>query len=186
MSQRYKMTELAGAQRMLIPTTDSNDESINSVKSPEWMVKIGVLTSSTIVGFLDYAPLYGWYGESSRITAGDIGGPLQTSAQLKHSDLVLILGNGGYATSLEASMNKGYPLDLVTIVRLGNIQGVTVKLQTTAYGNCMIQSFQQQLDRLVLHLSVTTKTNTVLVYNNLGVCAGQMVSSVDYSKNVAQ
>ena len=158
------MTELAGAQRMLIPTTDSNDESINSVKSPEWMVKIGVLTSSTIVGFLDYAPLYGWYGESSRITAGDIGGPLQTSAQLKHSDLVLILGNGGYATSLEASMNKGYPLDLVTIVRLGNIQGVTVKLQTTAYGNCMIQSFQQQLDRLVLHLTFWSDSLKSLKY----------------------
>lgn len=186
MAQMYNMTELAGPQRLLVPTIDSANDPINSVKSPEWMVKIGVLTSSTIVGFLDYAPLFGWYGEASRITAGDVGGPLQTTAKLKHSDLVLILGNGGFATSLESSMNKGYPIDSVKIVRLGNIQGTTVKLQTTEYGNCMIQSFQQQLDRLVLHLSVTTKTNTVLVYNNLGVCAGQMVSSVDYSKNVAQ
>lgn len=186
MSQRYKMTELAGTQRMLVPTVEADDGAVNSIKSPEWMVQIGNLTQSTIVGYLTYAPLFGWYGESSRITAGDVGGPLQTSAQLKHSDLVLILGNGGYATSLESAMNKGSPLSLVTIVRLGNIQGATVPLQTTAYGNCMIQSFQQQLDRLVLHLSVTTKTNTVLVYNNLGVCAGQMVSSVDYSQNVSQ
>jgi hypothetical protein len=82
-------------------------------------------------------------------------------------------------------MNTGTPINALTIVRLGNIKATKVKIQQIDYTNCFIQSFQQQLDRIILRLTVTTKTNTIFVYDTLGTNQGQVVSTVDYSKNTA-
>jgi hypothetical protein len=186
MAQNYTITDIPGNSKLRIATTDVTTPDDRGVKSPEWMIKIGDLLVSDVDGFNDYCELFGWYGESSRLTTGDISNQLFTSATLKHSDLVLLLPNGGHGAQLESKMNIGLPLEAVQIVRLGNIKATKVKLQVIDYTNCRIQSFQQQLDRVILSLSVSTKTNTVFVYDNSGTNKGQMVSKVDYSKNTAE
>lgn len=187
MPQNYKIIELPGKSKFRIATTDVDapEDNPDGVKSPEWMIKIDDLMKSDVDGFNDHCELFGWHGESSRFTTGDISNNLFTSATLKHSDLVILIPNGGYAATLETNMNTGVPIN-PTIVRLGNIKATKVMIQKIDYTNCFIQSFQQQLDRLILRLSVTTKTNTIFVYDNTGQNQGQVVSTVDYSKNTAQ
>jgi hypothetical protein len=186
MPQNYTIAEIPGMSRIKIATTDTTSPDERGVRSPEWMVKIDDLLGSNVDDFKDYAELFGWYGESSRLTTGDIGNQLFTSATLKHSDLVLLIPNGGHAAQLESKMNLGVPLSIVQIVRLGHIKATKVKLQMIDYGLCRVQSFQQQLDRLVLFLGISSKTNTVYVYDNDGNNKGQMVSRADYSKNTAE
>lgn len=187
MPQNYKIVELPGRSKFSIATTDVDNPEDNpdGVKSPEWMIKIDELTKSDVDGFNGHSELFGWHGESSRFTTGDISNSLFTSATLKHSDLVILIPNGGYSATLETNMNTGTPIKTLTIVRLGNIKATKVIMQQIDYTNCFIQTFQQQLDRIILRLTVTTKTNTIFVYDNTGQNQGQVVSTVDYSKNTA-
>lgn len=186
MPQNYTITEIPGKTKLRVATTDTTTPADGGVKSPEWMIKIDDMLQSEVENFNDYCELFGWYGESSRLTTGDISNQLFTSATLKHSDLVIIIPNGGYGAQLETKMNLGIPLNVVQVVRLGNVKSTKVKLQVIDYTLCRIQSFQQQLDRLVLCLSITGKTNTVFVYDVNGSNKGQMVSHVDYAKNTAE
>jgi hypothetical protein len=186
MAQNYIITEVPGPKNLKIATTDTFTTDDRGVRSPEWMVKIDDLLISEVAEFNDYCELFGWYAESSRLTTGDISGQLFTSSTLKHSDVVLLIPNGGHGAQLETKMNIGMPLENVVIVRLGHIQNLKVKLQTIEYGHCRIQSFQQQLDRLYLFISPTTRTNTVFVYGNDGTNKGQMVSKVNYAQNTVE
>jgi len=94
MAQNYRIIDLPGKSKYRIATTDIDtpDDENPGVKSPEWMVKIDDLTKSNVEGFDDHTELFGWYGESSRFTTGDISNNLFTSATLKHSDLIILRG----------------------------------------------------------------------------------------------
>ncbi|RZI45872.1 hypothetical protein [Candidatus Finniella inopinata] len=186
MPQNYTITEIPGKTNLRVATTDTTTPEDGGVKSPEWMIKIDDMLKSEVENFNDYCELFGWYGESSRLTTGDISNQLFTSATLKHSDLVIIIPNGGYGAQLETKMNLGIPLNEVQVVRLGNVKSTKVKLQVIDYTLCRIQSFQQQLDRLVICLNISAKTNTVFVYDVNGNNKGQMVNRVDYAKNTAE
>ncbi|MCX7338470.1 MAG: hypothetical protein NTX76_04235 [Alphaproteobacteria bacterium] len=175
-------TELAGNKGFKLPTIapTTNDTSI---KSPEWMVKIDGLMSSSVVDYTDHCELLGWFGASSRQSFGDIS---PGSATIKHSDLILKVPNGGYGATLETNMYKGIPLDLVQIVRLGNIQSMKVKLQVIDFKKCFVQLHQQELGALVLYLRITVKTNTIFVYDVDGNNKGQIVSEMNYAEMTAQ
>ena len=119
MSSNFQIVSLPGRKDFKIATTDTAGN--NDIKSPEWMVRIDDLLQSSVLGFENYVELFGWYGESSRFTNPDISGPLQTSATMRHSDLILIIPYGGYCAQLESNMNLGSGIATLTIVRLGNI-----------------------------------------------------------------
>ncbi len=188
MPQNYTIIDLPGKSKFRIATTDTHnpEDPAGGVKSPEWMIKMDNLLASDVDSYEHYAELFGWFAESSRFTTGDISNSLFTSATLKHSDLIVLIPNGGYSALLETRMNTGVPITMLKIVRLGNIKSTKVKLQKIVYEVCRIQSFQQQLDRLILQMSVSVKTNTLYVYDNDGLNQGQVVSSVDYSRNTAE
>jgi hypothetical protein len=189
---QYSLIQIPGRSNIRIPIVESNvsttDDSSNksSVQSPEWMVEMDSFLSSNVSGYTSYCQLYGWYGESSRYTSGDVASSLFTSATLRHSDLIVIIPNGGYATTLESMMNTGTPIQQLTIARLGTISSSIVTLQTLVFTMCRIQKFNQQLDQVIIEMSILTKQNTVFVYGQDGSSQGQMVSQVDYSLNMAQ
>lgn len=184
MSDNHRIIELAGLRSFKIPVAEAPKDDSASVKTPEWMVNIDLYTSSDIAGYENYTELFGWHAQSSRFTSGNTGsGQLFTSATLKHSDVVLLISNGGHAPQLEIAMNAGTALTKVEIVRLGNN---AMRLQTIEYGLCRLQMFQQQLDRLVLFLNVTTKMNVVYVYDKNGTNTGQIVSKTDYSSSKSE
>ncbi len=187
MSTNFQIVDLPGKGNFRIATTDktSNDESVG-VKSPEWMVQIDDITVSTVDGFENFIELFGWQGESSRLTGPDVGGPLFTSSTLRHTDLILMIPVGGHAAQIETKMNRGESIDSLKIIRLGNIQQAKVRLQELEFNSCKIQSFQQQLDRLIVHVMIGIKTNTIFVFDQSGLCTGQMVSKTNYITNVAE
>lgn len=180
MPQSYTITDLPGKKQIKMATTDTVEPDDITVRSPEWMIKIDNLLSSNLGGFEDYSEIFGWNEESSRFTPGNLSNQLLGSATLKHSGLTILIPNGGHSAQIELKMNRGIPLDLIEIVRLGNIQDSKVKLQILEYRSCWIQSFQQQLDRIIVTVSVSTKKNTIYVYDNSGTNKGQMVSEVNY------
>jgi hypothetical protein len=182
----FEIVNIPGRNNFKIATTSSGkDGDGNAVKSPEWMVKIDTLLQSSVAGFTDHIELFGWYGESSRFTSPDVSGPLYTSATLRHTDLILIIPYGGYSAQLESNMNLGVGINTLSIVRLGNIGQAKVIMQRIDFKTCKIQSCQQQLDRMILHVMIGSKTNTVFVYGQDGLSQGQMVSQVDYISNTA-
>lgn len=178
----YTITDLPGKKPLKMATTDTMAPDDITVHSPEWLVKIDNLLSSTLDGYQDFTEIFGWQEESSRFTSGNLSNQLLGSATLKHSGLILLIPNGGHSAQIELKMNRGVPLDIVQIVRLGNIRDVKVKLQLLEYRSCWIQAFQQQLDRVILTLSVSYKKNTIYIYDQSGGNKGQMVSEVDYVK----
>ncbi|MCX7338434.1 MAG: hypothetical protein NTX76_04040 [Alphaproteobacteria bacterium] len=195
MAANYSIIDIPGKTKFQIAVTnsttppkgeDGEDGVSEGVQSPEWMVKMDDKLESSVSDYEDHAILYGWYSESARHTTGDASNQLMTSATLKHSDLVLIIPNDGFAAALESMMNTGKAIKELTVVRLGNTGSLKVKLQSIVFATCRIKKYQQQLDRLILTLSITTKENTIFVYDDAGKSTGQMVSKVDYSKNTAQ
>lgn len=188
MAFNYSFSRPGGNSNWLIPTTDvQSPGSTNDVgvKSPEWMVQIDDVLSSFVAGFETYAELFGWQGKSSRYTTPDISNLLFTSATVRHSDVAIIIPNGSYATSLELKMNSGNLLQEILIVRLGNIENLKIPQQEISFKGCRIQSFEQQLDRLIIVFNVTSKQNTVYAFGQDGAAAGQTVSQVNYSQNTA-
>jgi hypothetical protein len=180
MAQPYTIADLPGKKNIKMATTDTLEPDDITVRSPEWMIKIDKLLSSNLGGFEDYSELFGWNEESSRFTPGNLSNQLLGSATLKHSGLTILVSNGGHSAHIELKMNRGIPLDLIEIVRLGNIHDNKVKLQVLEYTKCWIQSFQQELDRIIVTLSISKKKNTVFVYDQTGANKGQIVSEVDY------
>jgi hypothetical protein len=83
-------------------------------------------------------------------------------------------------------MNTGTPIQQLTITRLGTISSSIVTLQNLIFTTCRIQKFNQQLDQVIIEMSILIKQNTVFVYSQDGTSQGQMVSQVDYSLNMAQ
>jgi hypothetical protein len=191
---RFSLIQIPGRSDVRIPIVEATSAAsstpdaqyASSVQSPEWMIQMDSFLSSNVDGYRDYCELFGWYGESSRFTTGDLSSSLFTSATLRHTDLIIVVPNGGYATTLEALMNTGTAIQKVTIIRLGTIEMQTVPLQTLVYTTCRVQRFNQQLDQLIVEMSIMTKENTVFVYAQDGTSQGKMVSQVDYSKNTAQ
>jgi hypothetical protein len=186
MPQSYVITDLPGKKQIKMATTDVAPLDDITVRSPEWMVKIDDLLTSNLGGFEDYSEIFGWNEESSRFTPGNLSNQLMGSATLKHSGLTILIPNGGHSAQIELKMNRGIPLDLIEIVRLGNIQDSKVKLQILEYHSCWIQSFQQQLDRVIVTVSISIKKNTIYVYDNTGANQGQMVSEVNYIQGVVE
>ncbi len=186
---RFSIVQIPGKSNLHIPVIDKTppkDDGANTgVTSPEWMVQMDTFLTSSVEGYESYCELFGWYGESSRYTSGSLASSLYTSATLRHTDLVIIIPNGGYSTMIEGLMNTGNFIKKLVIVRLGNVKTAKVILQKLTYTNCRIQKFNQQLDQLVVELSIMTKNNTVYVYGQDGQSQGQMVTQADYSKNTA-
>lgn len=183
---RFKLIELPGRSKYRIPVTSSYDASEDEgriSKTPDWIVRLDNITNSSIADYTDFTELFGWYGESSRFTASDISSDFVTSATLKHSELILLIPNGGFAAPIESRMYEGIPIDELVIVRLGNIRQTRVETQALVYRCCYIQRFQQQLDRVFLQVTVKTKENTLYVFDVDGMPRGQVVSRVDFSSN---
>ncbi len=164
-----------------IPTVDPKIAHKGSVTTPEWMISIDDLLSSTIEDYEQYCELLGWYAEQARITKGNTANQLFASATVQHSNIIVIVPNGTFGPTLENKMNTGSNLSEVTISRLANMGEMKVLLQEIKFTNCKIETIQQQLDKLVLTLRPETRENTVYQYDQSGQKEGQTVSKFDYT-----
>lgn len=173
---RYKIAG-SEAKSFSVPiTTDKSSEDSSSAQIPEWMIKIDTLTKDLktpkFLGFEDYCELYGWYAESSCDTKNGIVIP---TAKLKHSEVIIILPVFSFLINLELKMNQQKKVDVMEIIRTAGKS----KAQTILFENCTLKNIQQELDRVVIKMNITRKTDTITVFEN-GMPAGQVVSFVDY------
>ena len=160
--------------------TDNPVES--AATTAEWMVRIDDLTASSRIGFTGHCELHGWYAENSCETSGGSVGFWNPSTVLKHSELVIIIPVFGFLPKLENSMNKKNALGEVEIIRVGE----TIATQKILFEKCFISSIQQELERVIVKMNITKKTNTVLGFDPDGKSMGQVVSYVDYSSGAVE
>jgi hypothetical protein len=154
-----------------------NDNPIESTAATaEWMVRIDDHTFSTRIGFNKHCELHGWYAENSCETSGGSVGFWSPATILKHSEVVIIIPVFGFLPKLENAMNKKVALSEVEIIRVGE----TIATQTILFEKCFISSIQQELERVIIKMNITKKTNTVLGFDANGMSTGQVVSFVDY------
>ena len=179
---QYGSQNLIGDRDVSIPVVDPNIKHTGSIASPEWMIKIDDLLTSTIDGFEGYCELYGWFAEQARLTKGNTVGQLFSTSAVQHSNILVVVPNGMYLPLLETKMNSGSNISMVRIVRLSNITDYLLPVQEIEYQNCKVDSIQQKLDEIILSIRPETRTNIVTQYGQDGGKLGQNVSRFDYTK----
>ncbi|AIK95578.1 hypothetical protein [Candidatus Odyssella acanthamoebae] len=190
---QYGQSPVIGAG-MNVPIHAPTIQHTSHVATPEWMVMIDDLLSSTIEGSPDgtdadltqCAELLGWYSEQARLTKGNTANQLFSTSAVQHSSVVIAIPMGDYVASLENKMNTGSNIAAIKLIRLANITDLKVPLQFITYTNCRIESTQQQLDKLILSFRPETRQNTVVKYGQDGQKVGNNVSFFDYTKGTAE
>ena len=161
----------------------ANTGTFFSSSTPELMISMDKILNSTIAGYEGFAQLYEWGSEAARLTTGDMGNSLFTSATIHHSLIEVEIPNAGYSNILETIMYNGKKITKVTVVRLGHIESKLVKIQEVIYGNCRLQRFKTNRDRIIMAFSIETKQSTTFVYAQDGQSTGQTALTVDFTKN---
>lgn len=169
-----------------IPMVDPNIRHTNNVSTPEWMIQIDDLLSSTIENYEGFADLLGWHAEQARLTKGRTGNQLFSTAAVQHSNVLIVLPAGIYIPTLETKMNTGSNIALIKIVRLANDGDLKVTLQEIEYTNCKVESMEQHLDEIVISFRPETRQNTVNKYKQGGGKEGQAVSKFDYTTGTGE
>lgn len=166
-----------------IPTVPPTVRESGQVTTPEWMISIDDLLSSSVKGFEEYCELYGWYSEHSRESKGNVTGDLVSNAAVKQSDVIVIIPMGIYIPTIDNIMTNGKVLDKITIVRIANNEALKVPIQIIDFAACQVSKIQQRLEDAVITFRPVKRTNTVIKYDpENGNKVGQTVSEFDYSK----
>lgn len=171
-----------GGDKVSIPLIDPKLRQENQITTPEWMVSIGDLLTSTIKSYENYTELFGWHSEHSRETRGNVSGDLVSNAAVKQSDVIIIIPMGIYIPTLDNMMTNGKVLEFVTIVRLANNEDKKVPIQTIEFADCQLCKIEQRLADAVITFRPVKRTNTITQYGQNGLKLGQTVSEFDYSK----
>lgn len=151
------------------------------VTTPEWMISIDDILTSTITDHDTQAELFGFYAQSSRQTTGNTANQLFTTAAVQHSDVYIIIPNGDFAATLENKMNTGATIEAITIQRLGNMSVVNMVLQEIKFEKCKFQTFQQIGDELQISFRPQKRTNTIFKFDQTGQPVGQSASTFDFT-----
>lgn len=174
---RYKIAGREATSFSVPVTSNGTDvKTAGSAQIPEWMVKIDDLTGKIktpkYLGYEEYCELFGWYAESSCDTKNGVVIP---TANLKHSEVIIIIPVLSFLINLELKMNQQKPVAAMEVIRTAG----KVKAQTILFENCTIKNIQQELDRVIIKMDIARKTDTITVFEG-GQPAGQVVSFVDY------
>lgn len=138
---------------------------------------------SSAYGFWTFTELFGWNIVSTHHVGGATSGALMSSGSMHQSPLTIMIPSGAFAASAEEVMLKGERIPFTLILRTGHLNGYTVVTQAALFETCRITRFQQQLDRLILHLTVNTQSNFIMVFNQEGRLSGLNVGRIDIHKN---
>lgn len=180
--QDSSIITLPGRSRIRIPivgTKKNNDLSGISKSTPEWMISFDNLKVSSTWGIAgDAIELFGFSYNTMRETVGHSVNQLIASAATRHSDLVVLIQNSTYSPMFEQYMNNGSLINNITITRWGWVTQPQ-KLEERIFKMCYITQFRQILDYLVLFIRHTEKMETIFIYDQNGVQAGGVVSSVN-------
>ncbi|MCP5322662.1 MAG: type VI secretion system tube protein Hcp [Candidatus Paracaedibacteraceae bacterium] len=160
------------------------------IKTPDNLIDLDGLFSSTVKGFEKYGILYKIEHETSREVSGDVSSTLDSRAEVKASNVKIWIKSGSYDPTIEQHMNEGKPFKKLTVLKLINANGANQVKATLTFENVMIVRCQPDLtipyrgvdlDGIVcVELRFSKKTNQVAEYDQGGTKKGQNVSGWDY------
>lgn len=168
-----------------IPMVNQSIHHEGRVTTPEWMISIDDLLSSSIENFETFSELYGWFAEQARLTKGYTSDQFFSTASVQHSNVIIVLPAGIYIPTLESKMNMGANIALIKIVRLSNNGDVKQSNQEIEFTNCKIESMRQELDNIIISFRPETRQNTIIQYGQDGTKLGQAVTKFDYTTGTA-
>lgn len=163
-----------------------------TIKTPDNLVDMDGLFSSTVKGFEKYGILFKIEHETSREVSGDVSGTLDSRAEVKASPVKIWIKSGTYDPTIEQHMNEGKPFKKLVVIKLTNINGANQVKQTITFENVMITRVQPDLtipyrggevDGIVcVEVRFSTRKNEIAEFVQEGTKKGNNVSGWDYGK----
>lgn len=161
------------------------------IKTPDSLVDLDGLFSSTVKGFEKYGILFKIEHETSREVSGDVSSTLDSRAEVRASNVKVWIKSGTYDPIIEQHMNEGKPFKKMTVLKLINANGANQVKATLTFENVMIVRCQPDLtipyrgtdvDGVIcVELRFSKKTNQVAEFDQGGTKKGQNVSGWDYA-----
>lgn len=161
------------------------------IKTPDNLVDLDGLFSSTVKGFEKYGVLFRVELESSREVSGDVSSTLDSRAEVRASNIKIWIKSGTYDPIIEQHMNEGKPFKKMTILTLINANGANQVKGTLTLENVMIVKCQpylsieyrgEEVDGVIcVECRFSKKTNQVAEFGQDGTKKGQNVSGWDYA-----
>jgi hypothetical protein len=162
-----------------------------AIKTPDSLVDLDGLFSSTVKGFEKYGILFKIEHKTSREVSGDVASTLDSRAEVKASPVKIWIKSGTYDPTIEQHMNEGKPFKKMTVIKLINANGANQVRSTLTFENVMIIGCNSDLtipyrgndvDGVIcVEVRFSKKTNRVAEYAQDGTKKGQNVSGWDYS-----
>jgi hypothetical protein len=161
-----------------------------TIKTPDSLVDLDGLFSSTVKGFEKYGILFKIEHETSREVSGDVSGTLDSRAEVKASPVKIWIKSGTYDPTIEQHMNEGKPFKKMTVLKLINANGANQVKSTLTFENVMITRVQPDLTIpyrgndvegiVCVELRFSKRKNEVAEFVQDGTKKGQNVSGWDY------
>lgn len=161
------------------------------IKTPDNLVDLDGLFSSTVKGFEKYGVLFKIEHETSREVSGDVSSTLDSRAEVRASNVKVWIKSGTYDPIIEQHMNEGKPFKKMTVLKLINANGANQVKSTLTFENVMIVRCQPDLtipyrgaevDGVIcVELRFSKKTNQVAEFDQSGTKKGQNVAGWDYA-----
>ncbi|MFN7710412.1 MAG: hypothetical protein ACK5O7_05595 [Holosporales bacterium] len=159
-----------------------NENYRESSQTPEFMIKIDGLLSSTIDGYTDHAPCFLLQNEISRFTNANAADQLYTSSRVVIEDPIIVIPNGVYVPTIQMKLVRGDAINEIKFVRLANINQTNVVQQEILYTSCYFQRAIPRGDVIWLTFRAKTFKNTIYCYDqDTGKNTGQQDVTVDVS-----
>lgn len=161
-----------------------------AIKTPDSLVDLDGLFSSTVKGFEKYGILFKIEHETSRQVSGDVSSTLDSRSGVLASPVKIWIKSGTYDPTIEQRMNEGKPFNKMTVIKLINANGANQVKATLTFEKVMIIRCQPDLtipyrgadvDGVIcVELRFSKKTNQVAEYAQDGAKKGQNVAGWDY------
>jgi hypothetical protein len=161
-----------------------------TIKTPDSLVDLDGLFSSTVKGFEKYGILFKIEHETSREVSGDVSGTLDSRAEVKASPVKIWIKSGTYDPTIEQHLNEGKPFKKMTVLKLINANGANQVKSTLTFENVMITKVKSDLTIpyrgndvegiMCVELRFSKRKNEVAEFLQDGTKKGQNVSGWDY------
>lgn len=161
-----------------------------TIKTPDSLVDLDGLFSSSVKGFEKYGILFKIEHETSREVSGDVSGTLDSRAEVKASPVKIWIKSGTYDPTIEQHMNEGKPFKKMVVLKLINANGANQVKSTLTFENVMITRVQPDLTIpyrgndvdgiMCVEVRFSKRKNEVAEFVQDGTKKGQNVAGWDY------
>jgi hypothetical protein len=158
----------------------SSDRYEHATKSAEYMVRMDNLFQSTLQGYQQFTPAYDLRLSGQRLTNPNAVQDKKSSSRFVLENPVLVIPNSGHTASLFNYLISGNKVNMVSVVRLNNINGQNnIEVERYDFENANIETIRTDNDLLYVEFRATKVSLTYTDYNQDGTSNGRSVAAYD-------